>query len=77
MTPAHARPDTPGATYEVGRRNASPLLLVGLALMWMVAGAVCGLYLHASWTLIPVVVAVGIGVLYLRAAAGAYLRRHR
>ncbi|WP_298209234.1 hypothetical protein [Ferrimicrobium sp.] len=77
MTPAHARPDSPGATYQVGRRNAPPMLLAGLAVMWMVSGLACELYLHTSWKLIPVVVAFGIGVLYLRASAGAYLRQYR
>ncbi|MCL5052930.1 hypothetical protein [Ferrimicrobium acidiphilum] len=77
MTPSHARPDLGGQSYSVGRRNTSPAFLMGLSLIWILAAAVCGLYLHTSWRLIPIVVAFGIGALYLRSATGAYLRRTR
>ncbi len=77
MTPSHARPDLNGQQYAVGRRNASPAFLMGLSLIWVLAALVCGVYLHASWRLVPTVVASGIAVLYLRSAAGAYLRRSR
>jgi hypothetical protein len=77
MTPSHARPELFSASYTVGRRNTPPLVLMALAVMWLAAGVVCEMYLHASWRLIPTIVACGVGVLYLRAATGAYLRTGR
>jgi hypothetical protein len=43
--------------------------------MWFAVAIFAFFGLHASWKLIPVVCFAGIGLLYLRGAAGAYLRR--
>ncbi|MEX6430088.1 MAG: hypothetical protein ACYCWN_06290 [Ferrimicrobium sp.] len=78
MTPSHARPKpVDQSSYRVGRRDTAPLLLVALAVLWIAVAAVCEAALHASWRLIPSMVALGIGLLYLRGAGGAYLRRMR
>ena len=63
--------------FLVGRRESNPILLGIVAIMWIVVGAVCGLYLHASWRLIPAILSLGIGLAFLRGAAGAYVRRMR
>jgi hypothetical protein len=43
--------------------------------MWLAAAVITAIGLHKGWKLIPVVVFAGVGLLYLRGAAGSYLRR--
>jgi hypothetical protein len=62
-------------TPEVGRRPTPPVMLFILAGMWIVAGVVAGIRLDVSWRLIPAVVFIGIGLLYLRAAITTVVRR--
>ena len=59
----------------VGRHPSNPALLLVVGLMWLAAALVAYIGLHRSWKLIVIVVFAGIGLLYLRGAAGAYLRR--
>lgn len=46
-----------------------------MAFAWLAVGIISFVALHAAWRLIPGVFALGVGLLYLRGAAGAYLRR--
>jgi hypothetical protein len=48
--------------------------LVGL--MWIVCGIVALVGLNASWKLIPAIVFIGIGLLFLRGAATTAARRN-
>ncbi len=73
--PARGPAKRPGPPPVVGKRPSRPLFLVVLALMWLGAAAGAFLGLHTGWKLIPVVCFAGIGLLYLRGAAGSYLRR--
>jgi hypothetical protein len=60
---------------QVGRRPTRPGLLLGIGVLWVAAGIVTLIRLHAAWKLIPGLVFIGIGILYLRAAGTAYLRQ--
>jgi len=62
---------------QVGRRPTRPALLLAIGLLWVLCGVTALVRLDASWKLIPGVVFIGIGVLYLRAAGTAYLRQTR
>jgi hypothetical protein len=54
---------------------AVPLALGIVAAIWIVGGVALGLYVHGSWRYIPAIFACGIGLLFLRSAAGAYVQR--
>ena len=43
--------------------------------MWVGAGVVALIALTASWKLVPGIVFIGIGLLYLRGAAATVVRR--
>ncbi|MCL5948027.1 MAG: hypothetical protein M1420_02530 [Actinobacteria bacterium] len=66
--------DTPG---QVGRRPSRPSFLALVAVLWIAAGGLTLLYLHASWKLIPAIVYFGFGALYLRAAVASVIRRQK
>jgi Flp pilus assembly protein TadB len=61
----------------IGRRPSSPGFLAVVAVMWMAVAVVLFLTLNSSWKLVPVIVAFGIGVLFLRGAGATVLRRER
>ncbi|MGC9155371.1 MAG: hypothetical protein ACP5HZ_06965 [Ferrimicrobium sp.] len=54
---------------------ANPIVLGIIAAIWIVGGVAIGLYVHGSWHYIPAIFACGIGVVFLRSAAGAYVQR--
>jgi len=64
-------------SVRIGRRPSSVGLLFAIGLMWAIAGVWALVSLHVSWRLIPGIVFIGIGLLYLRAAAATLLRRSR
>ena len=68
-------PRGPDQPPQVGKRPSNPLFLLAVALAWLAAGAMAYFGLHRTWKLIPVICFVGVGLLYLRGAAGSYLRR--
>jgi hypothetical protein len=46
--------------------------------MWLAVGVVCFVALHSSWKLVPAIVSIGIGLMFLRGAGATVLRReHR
>jgi hypothetical protein len=51
--------------------------LAAVGVMWVVVGIVALVSLHVTWRLVPGIVFIGIGLLYLRAAAATSLRRSR
>ena len=61
---------------EVGRRPSNPAFLLLLGIMWVLCGVIAFARLDASWRLIPAVVFVGIGGLFLRGAATTIVRRN-
>ena len=67
-------PDEP---VMVGRRPSSPGFLAVVAVMWMAVGVILFFTLTTGWRLIPAIVAVGIGVLFLRGAVSTVMRRGR
>jgi len=69
---AGARPATVG---QPGRRPPSPGLLLVVALMWIAAGVWALIALTAGWKLVPGIVFIGLGLLYLRGAAATVARR--
>ena len=60
---------------QPGRRPASPVLLLVVALMWIAAGIWALVALTAGWKLVPGIVFIGLGLLYLRGAAATVARR--
>ena len=68
--PADAKP-----VPQVGKRPSPPALLFAIGAIWVAAGIVLVFALHSSWKLVPVVVSIGIGVLYLRGGITALARR--
>jgi hypothetical protein len=46
-----------------------------MGLLWVGAGVVAITSLHARWHLVPGIVFLGIGVLFLRGAAATVVRR--
>ena len=65
----------PSGPPRVGRRPSSPTFLLAVAVAWLAASVFAFFGLHAGWKLIPTICFAGVGLLYLRGAAGAYLRR--
>jgi len=70
------------AAEPMGRRGirppgpqGNPLVLGIIAALWIVGGVLIGVYVHGSWRYIPAIFAVGIGFVFLRSAAGAYVQR--
>ena len=59
----------------VGKRPSRPGFLAVAALLWFAAAIVAYFGLHTGWKLIPAICFAGVGFLYLRGAAGSYLRR--
>jgi uncharacterized membrane protein len=59
----------------VGKRPSNPGFLAVIALMWFAAAIGAVFLIHKAWKPIPVIVFAGLGLLYLRGAAGAYSRR--
>ena len=62
---------------QPGRRPSRPGFLLLVALLWILTGILTLARLHASWKLIPGVVAIGIGMLFLRGALATVVRRSR
>jgi hypothetical protein len=43
--------------------------------VWIACGVAALVTLHASWKLVPGIVLIGVGLLYLRGAAATVVRR--
>ena len=72
-----SKPRIDDRRQQVGRRPSPPLLLFGIAASWVVVGVVALTALSASWKLVPGIVFIGIGAMYLRAALTTVARRDR
>ena len=59
----------------VGRRPSNPGFLLLLGVIWIVCGVVALVGLSASWKLIPAIVFIGIGGLFIRGAVSTLARR--
>jgi len=70
-------PPAPPATPQVGKRPSQPGFLLVLAVLWIAAGIFELVKLHAAWKLIPGIVFIGIGLLFLRGAATTVVRRSK
>jgi hypothetical protein len=64
-----------GPLLQPGRRPTSPGLLLVVALMWIGAGVWALVALTVGWKLVPGIVFIGLGLLYLRGAAATVARR--
>lgn len=60
---------------QVGKRPSPPGFLLAIGLFWIAASIVMVFALHSSWKLVPVVVGLGVGMLYLRGGLTALARR--
>lgn len=72
---AKAGPRQPSGPPVVGKRPSKPAFLALIAILWFAAAVVAFFGIHRGWHLIPVVFFAGVGLFYLRGAAGSYLRR--
>ena len=68
------RSDRPG---QVGRRPSSPTFLLAVGIVWILCGVYALVALNASWKLVPGVVFIGVGLLWLRGAVTAGARQDR
>jgi hypothetical protein len=68
-------PSTPPGAGQIGRRPSSPGFLLLLAAVWIGCGVVALVRLTATWKLVPGIVFIGIGLLFLRGAAATVVRR--
>jgi hypothetical protein len=79
--PAARTPSSEGRSPEakpvpqVGKRPSPPALLFAIGAIWVAVGIVLVFTLHSGWKLVPVVVSIGIGALYLRGGITALARR--
>jgi hypothetical protein len=62
---------------EIGRRPSSPAFLLLVAIMWIAVGVIAIISLTASWRLVPGIVCIGVGLLFLRGAGATVIRRDR
>jgi len=69
---SNPRSDGPG---QVGRRPSSPGFLFAVGVAWILCGVYALVALSVSWKLVPGVVFIGIGLLWLRGAITASARR--
>jgi hypothetical protein len=67
----------PESPFQVGRRPSSPLLLLIVGLFWIAAGLVVLFQMQAGWRFVPAVVAVGVGLYFIRGSSATVLRRVR
>jgi hypothetical protein len=74
---AKGAPKKPERPVAIGRRPSSAGFLAFVAVMWMAVGVIMFLSLSSSWKLVPVIVAIGIGGLFLRGAISTVLRHER
>jgi hypothetical protein len=70
-----SKPRPEDLTPQVGRRPSPPALLFVVAAMWITTGIVAIVALSASWKLVPGIVFIGIGLMYLRGALTTVARR--
>jgi uncharacterized membrane protein HdeD (DUF308 family) len=69
-----ARKPDPGPA-QVGRRPSNPGFLALVGVVWIACGVYALARLHAAWTLVPGIVFIGIGLLFVRGAAATVVRR--
>ncbi|MGZ4104011.1 MAG: hypothetical protein ACXVQY_02285 [Actinomycetota bacterium] len=69
-------PETPRPP-QVGKRPSNPGFLLVLGLVWIAAGILALVRLTAAWKLIPGIVFIGVGLLYVRGAAATIVRRSK
>jgi len=76
-TPPKKRGPDLDKPVAIGRRPSSPGFLAIVAVMWIAVGVILFLTLKSGWRLVPSIVAVGIGLMFLRGAGATVLRRDR
>jgi hypothetical protein len=62
---------------QIGRRPSNPGFLLLVGVVWIGCGVYALAKLKASWKLIPGIVFIGIGLLFVRGASATVLRRER
>jgi hypothetical protein len=73
--PSGSRGGAGAGVGQPGRRPSRPGLLLLVALMWITVGVVVLTSVSASWRIVPGIVAIGFGLLFLRGAAATVARR--
>jgi hypothetical protein len=75
--PKRHSPIDPEKPVVIGRRPSGPGFLALVAVMWIAVGIILFLTLKSGWRLVPSIVAVGIGLMFLRGAMATVVRRDR
>lgn len=70
-------PGPPPGTGQVGKRPSQPGFLLLLGVVWIGCGIYALVKLDATWRLIPGIVFIGIGLLFVRGAATTVVRRSK
>jgi len=65
----------PARNPQVGRRPPQPLVPIVSGVMWIVVGIVVLVRFTAGWRYVVGIVAIGIGLLFLRGGAAALARQ--
>jgi hypothetical protein len=77
VPPKKRNPLDPDKPVVIGRRPSSPRFLLVVAIMWLAVGIVVLFTLKTGWRLIPAILALGIGGMFLRGALTTILRHER
>jgi len=75
--PQRRKPPGPPPPSQVGKRPSQPGFLLLLGVVWIACGIYALAGLHATWRLIPGIVFIGIGLLFVRGAAATVVRRSK
>ncbi|HLW16352.1 MAG TPA: hypothetical protein VKV69_03205 [Actinomycetota bacterium] len=70
-------PGPPPGPGQVGKRPSQPGFLLLLGIVWIASGIFALAKLHAGWKLVPGIVFIGIGLLFVRGAATTVVRRSK
>jgi len=73
--PAVAKGSVPETPVQVGRRPSNPAFLLLLGVLWIAVGIVIMVAATFSWRFVLGIVAVGIGLFFLRGAGATVVRR--
>jgi hypothetical protein len=75
--PAGRRPPSPDTRFQVGRQPSNPLFLLIVGLLWIAVGVIIMVAASFSWRFILGIVAIGIGLFFIRGAGSTVVRREQ
>jgi hypothetical protein len=73
-SPRRSRPD-PEEPVQIGRRPSNPFFLLIVGFMWVAVGLIILFAATFRWRFVVAIVAIGIGLFFLRGAGATVVRR--